>query len=138
MARPTEVTRSDDAVPPGPSTAPVDEIVGEFDEERPGRRLSPGLDRWLTLACFLVSAFVLRQVFSPLRQGGQFYPMLFLAGVLPMVFLCYRAGRRTGRRTSRITTAEDGTPPERDRRRDDPGVLDWALAVVAFVVCIYP
>ncbi len=123
MARPTEVTGAGSAAP---TTASVEELIGEYDEERPGRRLSPTFDRWLTLACFLVSAFVLRQVFTPLQQGGQYYLILFLAGVLPMVFLCYRAGRRR----SRLTAGE--------RRHDNPGAFDWALAVVAFVVCIYP
>lgn len=82
MGRPTQVTRSDDAVE---QTASVEELIGEYDEERPGRRLSPRLDHAITAVCFAVSMFVLYQVFSPLRQGGQFYLILFLAAVLPLV-----------------------------------------------------
>lgn len=123
MARPMEVLRSDDAVTP---TASVEELIGEYDEERPGRRLSPRLDRAVTAVCFAVSVFVLYQVFYPLRQGGQYYLILFLAAVLPMVFVCYRALRSRKR-------AADGS-----QGADNPGILDWALAAVALVVCIYP
>lgn len=123
MVRPMEVLRSDDAVAP---TASVEELIGEYDEERPGRRLSPRLDRAITAVCFAVSMFVLYQVFSPLRQGGQFYLILFLAAVLPLVFLCYR-GLRSRKR------AADGSQGD-----DNPGVLDWVLAAITLVVCIYP
>lgn len=123
MGRPTKVTRSDDAVE---QTASVEELIGEYDEERPGRRLSPRLDHAITAVCFAVSMFVLYQVFSPLRQGGQFYLILFLAAVLPLVFLCYR-GLRSRRR------AADGSQGD-----DNPGILDWALAAIALAVCIYP
>jgi TRAP transporter 4TM/12TM fusion protein len=117
--------------------AEVDELIGEYDEERPARRLSPRLDQVLTAACFLVSAFVLYQVFAPLRQGGQYYLMLFLACVLPIVFLCYRFGRRrtqlrTGLATSPRPDVASGP------RTDNPGAADWLLAALAFVVCIYP
>ncbi|WP_404381522.1 TRAP transporter fused permease subunit [Knoellia locipacati] len=164
MGRPTEVTRSGDGVertvPPDPSdprnlkdredredpnaredaddpaltterTANVDELIGEYDEERPGRRLSPRLDHVLTAVCFAVSMFVLYQVFSPLRQGGQYYLILFLAAVLPLVFVCYRATRRRGARTR--TTQPDGSQGD-----DNPGILDWALAALALIVCLYP
>ena len=78
------------------ATRAPDELVGEFDEERPGRRLSPRLEQALTAVCFAVSIFVLWQVFAPLQRGNQYYLILFLAAVLPLVFLCYRAaGRRT-------------------------------------------
>lgn len=123
MARPTEVLGPDNAVE---QTASVEELISEYDEERPGRRLSPRLDQAVTAVCFVVSVFVLYQVFSPLRQGGQYYLILFLAAVLPLVFLCYRAARSRER-------AADGS-----QGNDNPGVLDWALAAIAFVVCIYP
>ncbi len=130
MTGPTEVTQ------PGPARTPdasVEELVAEYDEERPARRLSPRLDQVLTAVCFLVSLFVLYQVFRPLRQGGQYYLILFLAFILPMVFVCYRAGRRR----SRLTKGRaDGPTPT--TTSDNPGPLDWALAIFAFVVCIYP
>ncbi len=121
MARPTRVT---EAVPDEQPQS-VETLISEFDEERPKRQLSPGLDHALTAVCFAVSAFVLYQVFFPQRQGGQYYLMLFLAAVLPLVFICYRAGRRR-------TAAASGD------RTDNPGPLDWLLAAVALVVCIYP
>ena len=123
--------------PPGASTAPAapaareatptrvdaDELIAEYDEERPGRRLSPGLDRVVVGLCFLTSLFVLWQVFVPLRRGNQYYLILFLAAVLPLVFVCYRSRRRPAR-----------DPDE----RDDPGVTDWILAGLALLVALYP
>ena len=109
----------DDDVAAGPPVAP-DELVAEYDEERPARRLSPRLDRVVVALCFLTSVFVLWQVFAPLRRGNQYYLILFLAAVLPLVFVCYRARRR----------------PRGDR--DDPGVADWALAALALLVAAYP
>jgi TRAP transporter 4TM/12TM fusion protein len=109
---------------PADSSAPrsAEEIVGEYDEERPGRRLSPRLDAIVTALCFLASVFVLWQVFAPLQRGNQYYLILFLAAVLPLVFVCYRARRRP--------------PPRGDR--DDPGPLDWSLAGLALLVGLYP
>ncbi|MDT0214578.1 TRAP transporter fused permease subunit [Rothia sp. ARF10] len=164
MGRPTEVTQSGDDVertrPPdsastslrevrNESTTDVEGLIGEYDEERPGRRLSPRLDEVLTAVCFLVSMFVLYQVFSPLRQGGQYYLILFLAAVLPLVFVCYRATRRRARASKPETQTErdgirDGTEatttqPERPAPgSDNPGILDWALAALALLVCLYP
>ena len=75
----------------------ADELIAEYDEERPGRRLSAGLDRAVGAVCFAISVFVLWQVFAPLQRGNQYYLILFLAAVLPLVFVCYRARtRRTG------------------------------------------
>ena len=122
MARPTRVG---DAEPAEQAPQSVETLISEYDEERPKRQLSPGLDHALTAACFVVSAFVLYRVFFPQRQGGQYYLMLFLAAILPLVFVCYRAGRRR-------FTATTGERP------DNPGPLDWALAILAFAVCIYP
>ena len=100
----------------------ADELIAEYDEERPGRRLSPGLDRIVVGLCFLTSLFVLWQVFAPLQRGNQFYLMLFLAAVLPLVFVCYRPRRR------RSGSSEP----------DDPGLLDWLLAGLALLVALYP
>ncbi|GIG60335.1 C4-dicarboxylate ABC transporter permease [Longispora fulva] len=59
-----------------------------------------------------MSVFVLAQVFLPVPQGNQYFLMLFLAGVLPLVFVCYRGF--------------------------GPRSLDGVLAAAAFVVCLYP
>ena len=101
----------------------VDDLIAEYDEERPQRRLGERLDSVVTLYCFAISAFVLLQVFAPLRQGNQFFLMLFLGLVLPLVFLTYRGRKRA--------------PGDRGPS-DDPHVHDWLLALVALVVCLYP
>ena len=108
-----------DAPPAG--SVDADELIAEYDEERPGRRLSPGLDRVVVGLCFLTSLFVLWQVFAPLQRGNQYYLVLFLAAVLPLVFVCYRPRRRS-----------------RSGERDDPGPLDWVLAGLALLVALYP
>jgi TRAP transporter 4TM/12TM fusion protein len=100
-----------------------DELIAEYDEERPARRLSPRLDHVVVALCFLTSVFVLWQVFAPLQRGNQYYLILFLAAVLPLVFVCYRAV---------------GRAREEQGGRDDPGVLDWALAGLALLVALYP
>jgi TRAP transporter 4TM/12TM fusion protein len=79
--------------------------------------------------CFGVAVFVVRQVFWPLSAGNQYYLMLFLAFVLPLIFLCYRPVTRRAR-------ADLDRPLERPT--DNPGPLDWALAAVALLACLYP
>lgn len=106
-----------------PATPSVEDLIAEYDEERPSRRLSPRLDQAIGFVCFATSVFVLWQVFLPLSQGNQFYLILFLAAVLPLVFVTYRMRKRA--------------PGDRGPR-DDPGVLDWVLAAVALAVCLYP
>ncbi len=107
--------------------AAVDDLAAEYDEERPSRRLSPGIDRLVTLWCFLVSLFVIRQVFWPLDQGAQFYLIWFLGLTLPLIFVCYRLRGRGHRATGGDAQV-----------RDDPGILDWVLATAAAVVGLYP
>ena len=96
-------------------------LIAEYDEERPARALPSRLDRAVTVACGLISVAVLVQVFLPDPRGSQHYRMLFLAAVLPLTLLCYRAGRRR--------VAEGG---------ERPGALDWLLVVVALVTAAYP
>jgi len=96
----------------------VDKLVTEFDEERPCRTLSPKWERALWIAGLAVALLVLKQVFAPFSKGNQYYLVIFLAVTLPLVFLCYRPGRKFG--------------------GDDPGPLDWVLAVVSFAVGWYP
>ena len=107
----------------GVSALDVGQVAAAADEERPHRRLSPRLDLAVNVWCFAVSLFVLRQVFWPLDQGRQYYLVLFLGVTLPLVFVCYRA---RARRTPDLTDT------------DDPGVLDWALALLTLFVGLYP
>nr|WP_051580279.1 TRAP transporter fused permease subunit [Pseudonocardia acaciae] len=93
-----------------------------YDEERPARSLSGRVETAVNVISALVAAFSLYQVFFPLPAGRQFALMLFLACVLPLVFLCYRSGAGQGRRGG----------------ADNPGPADWALAVVAVAVGLYP
>lgn len=105
-------------------------LAAEYDEERPSRRLSPRLDLVVNAWCFLVAVFVLRQVFSPLDLGNQYYLVYFLGFTLPLVFLCYRA------RATRPPS--DGGVVAAAVRKDDPGIVDWALGAVALLVGLYP
>ncbi|WP_447004797.1 TRAP transporter permease [Saccharothrix isguenensis] len=97
----------------------VDELLAELDEERPSRALSRRWELGVWVAGLAIALLVLKQVFWPFSKGGQYYLVIFLAVTLPLVFLCYRPrGRRGG--------------------GDDPGVVDWAAAVLALVVGSYP
>ncbi|WP_153504459.1 TRAP transporter permease [Cumulibacter manganitolerans] len=149
------------------STPSVDALIAEYDEEKPQRHLSKRLDQVVTFVTFCVSAFVLWQVFFPQSKGNQYYLIIFLACVLPLVFVLYRFGkRRTTDRTSDGTetapapgadtaegaTAEAATEPgaalavtaeprglwRRRRRSDNPGIVDWVLAGLTLLVCVYP
>ena len=40
----------------------------------------------------MAGMLVLYQVFRPLPQGGQYYLVIFLTGVLPLIFLIGRPG----------------------------------------------
>ncbi|HET8643398.1 MAG TPA: hypothetical protein VFM37_15785 [Pseudonocardiaceae bacterium] len=83
----------------------VDRLVAQYDEELPARNLTGWVSTVVTLACFATSAFVLKQVFAPLASGNQFYLILFLSFVLPLIFLCYRPLVR--RRTSEEPTRSE-------------------------------
>ncbi|QLQ37333.1 TRAP transporter permease [Micromonospora robiginosa] len=97
------------------------ELAARFEEEKPGRTLTGPVGTLFTGITVAVALLALRQVFFPLSQGSKYYLVLFLAGVLPTVFLAYPSGVR--RRTA---------------ERAGPTVLDWVLAVAALVVCLYP
>jgi TRAP transporter 4TM/12TM fusion protein len=103
-------------------TRPVEQdtpaaIAAEHDEERPARQLPRVPDRVVYFVALAVAVLVLKQVFFPFAKGNQYYLVLFLGTTLPLVFLCYRPRRRAG---------------------DAPGRTDWALAVVALAVGLYP
>lgn len=110
----------------------VDALVADFDEERPSRHLAPRLDRFVSLWCFAVALFVLRQVFQPLAQGSQYYLVIFLGLTLPLIFITYRS--RSRRSPTDVDVAASPSP----RGGDDPHVIDWMLAVLALVTALYP
>ena len=85
----------------------------------PARQLTGRVAYAVSVVAFVVALLVLWQVFRPLARGSQFYLIVFLAGTLPLVFLAYRSG--LGR-----------------RGRERPTVLDWLLAGVTLLVCLYP
>jgi TRAP transporter 4TM/12TM fusion protein len=93
--------------------------VGEHDEERPARKLTGRWEWFVWAVPIAVALLVLKQVFLPFAKGNQYYLVIFLGLTLPMVFLCYRMRG----------TAKDP---------DNPGPLDWALALVALLVGLYP
>ena len=97
-----------------------DGAVQVDDQERPGRKLSGWPQRFVAVVAFAVAVLTVWQVFRPLPQGSQYYLIVFLAGSLPLVFLAYRSG------WGRLD------------RDDGPAVLDWVLAAVTLLVCLYP
>ena len=108
------------AAPSNTDDVDLEKLAAEYDDERPSRRLSAGLDRFVGVWCFVVALVVLRQVFWPLDQGNQYYLIWFLGLTLPLVFVSYRARRRA-------------SGPQ-----DDPGPVDWVLAGAALVLGLYP
>jgi TRAP transporter 4TM/12TM fusion protein len=117
-----------------PGRLDVEALAAEYDEERPSRHLGPAVDRLVTLWCFLVALFVLRQVFQPLSQGSQYYLIIFLGVTLPLVFVCYRGWATRNRGTD----AEGARLPEPGTGADNPGFLDWLFMAAAVVVALYP
>ena len=97
----------------------VAELIAEHDEERPSRRLSRRWELGVWIAALVIALLVLKQVFDPFSKGNQYYLVVFLGLTLPLVFLTYRPFGTVG-------------------EQDDPGPLDWVLALVALVVGLYP
>lgn len=94
--------------------------LGVDDEERPARVLSGFPGRLVGTVALGLALLSVWQVFRPLAQGSQYYLVIFLAVALPLVYLSYRSwwGRLD--------------------RADGPSVLDWVLAGITLVVCLYP
>ncbi|UVI36576.1 TRAP transporter permease [Brevibacterium spongiae] len=136
--------RTAEAAPTGPvPQTDVDDLIAQYDEELPQRTLTRRLDLGVGIVCFVVSLFVLNQVFFPLRQGNQFYLMWFLAFVLPLVFICYRPGfGRKAEAADRAAEAAAGAASAKSRtkraKNDNPSILDWVLVVITFLTCAYP
>jgi TRAP transporter 4TM/12TM fusion protein len=99
-------------------------LLAEYEAEKPARKLT-GLPRLLlSIAGVALSCYALFWVLNP--QPAQRYRMSFLAIALGMTFAVYRPWAR-GRGSQ-----------ERQERPDNPGILDWALAVAAVAVLAYP
>ncbi|MFB4315259.1 TRAP transporter permease [Actinomadura sp. 21ATH] len=136
--------------PPRPAAAPTgdgdrgggtrtDDLIAEYDAERPARRLTGPVAYAAGAVAFGVSLYALYAVFRP--QPALQYRMAFLAAVLPLTFLVYRPGLnlRARLRARRHTGEGEGkAEPRPGRERDLPGVTDWILAAVSAVVCAYP
>ena len=112
----------DTAAPPANAAA--------YEEEKPARELTGWVGHAVTAACVLIGLFAIYQVFFPLAQGNQVSLILFLASVLPLTLLCYRSGLRLRRRTTE--------PDEHEVRSESPTPVDWLLAAIALVACLYP
>ncbi|GAA3909062.1 TRAP transporter permease [Actinoplanes auranticolor] len=152
-------TAADDG-PDGPTSTveadrPVDSPLADpaavhfDDEERPARALTGPIGIAVAVVAFAAALLVLWQVFRPLAQGSQFYLIIFLAGTLPLVFLVYRSGF-PARKASKGGEADEGLAAGKANqgiaarkvsepaRRDLPSPLDWALALITLLVCLYP
>ncbi|RAN93694.1 2,3-diketo-L-gulonate TRAP transporter large per mease protein YiaN [Micromonospora saelicesensis] len=122
------------------------DLAAQFEDEKPGRVLSGPAGLLLTIAALAVGALALWQVFRPLSQGSKYYLIIFLAGVLPLVFLAYPADLRLPARLRsrrRRANRAEATESDGDRRTpalasSGPTVADWALVVLAVAACLYP
>ncbi|SCL68025.1 TRAP transporter, 4TM/12TM fusion protein [Micromonospora citrea] len=132
MPLPPEPTERTDPGAPDPR-----DLAAQFEEEKPERPLSGPVAVLVTGATLAIALLALWQVFRPLPQGSKFYLMIFLAGVLPIVFLAYPADLRLPRRLRRGGRGPDGADrPDAGER--GPSVADWVLAAAALVSCLYP
>ncbi|PWR07969.1 C4-dicarboxylate ABC transporter permease [Micromonospora acroterricola] len=122
------------------------DLAAQFEDEKPGRVLSGPAGLLLTAAALAVGALALWQVFRPLAQGSKYYLIIFLAGVLPLVFLVYpadlRLRARLGARLRARRRPDDGDlpvgpglPPPAPAR---PTAMDWVLVALAVAGCLYP
>nr|WP_112590360.1 TRAP transporter fused permease subunit [Micromonospora noduli] len=137
-----------DASEPDPSVAEraTRDLAAQFEDEKPGRVLSGPAGLLLTMAALAVGALALWQVFRPLSQGSKYYLIIFLAGVLPLVFLAYPADLRLPARLRarrRRANRAEATESDSDRRTpalasSGPTVADWALVALAVAACLYP
>ena len=116
--------KEDEPVSPLEREDIIDEeaLIAEFEAEKPARHLSglPGL--LIKIAGAGLSLLALYWVFNPMPT--QFYLPLFLGIGLSLTFLVYRGWGR-----SEASKAK--------RSGDNPGIADWALAIVALVPFLY-
>ncbi|WP_442933345.1 TRAP transporter permease [Micromonospora psammae] len=122
---PAEAATAVDHTGPAPQTR---ELAAQFEDEKPGRELTGPVGLLVTGTTLAIALLALTQVFRPLPEGSKYYLIVFLAGVLPMVFLAYPAGLRPPGRP------RPATGPVSTR----PTAADWALAAAALASCLYP
>ncbi|MCO1597297.1 TRAP transporter fused permease subunit [Micromonospora sp. RHAY321] len=135
-----QAARTDDGDTRTAAERATRDLAAQFEDEKPGRVLSGPAGLLLTAAALAVSALALWQVFRPLAQGSKYYLIIFLAGVLPLVFLAYPADLRLrawprGRRGRAGQSLDPSLP---DPVRTGPTIVDWALVALAVVGCLYP
>jgi TRAP transporter 4TM/12TM fusion protein len=97
-----------------------DQLLEEFEAERPGRKLTGFAALVVSVLCAGLTLFAVFWVFNPI--AAQQYRPTFLAVALLLTFLVFRGRGRT-------TRAEH--PEER------PTPLDWALGLLALVAVGY-
>ncbi|SBT45806.1 TRAP transporter permease [Micromonospora auratinigra] len=118
---------------PGPAHHDTRELAAQFEDEKPGRVLAGPVGLLFTGGTVAIALLALWQVFFPLPQGSKYYLIIFLAGVLPMVFLAYPSGVRLPRRRVGGPAADEPAA-----RLGGPTPVDWLLALAALVSCLYP
>jgi TRAP transporter 4TM/12TM fusion protein len=99
----------------------ADALIAEYEAEKPARKLSGLPLRVVQTLGIALSLLAIWWVFRPM--AAQFYLPLFLMVVLAMTFLAYRGWGKSA--------------VGRERRVDNPGPIDWALAILSFVPFIY-
>ncbi|MGW3787524.1 TRAP transporter fused permease subunit [Micromonospora chokoriensis] len=119
------------------------DLAAQFEDEKPGRVLTGPTGLLLTGVSLAVGALALWQVFRPLSQGSKYYLIIFLAGVLPLVFLAYPAdlrlpARLRARRRRDSSTDRDNADRDSESTRARPTATDWVLVALAAAACLYP
>ncbi|MGW7369017.1 TRAP transporter permease [Streptomyces sp. NPDC054841] len=149
-----------------PTPPTVEELVAEYEQERPMRRLSSPVRAVVSAVCAVLSVFALYVVFFPLEEGPQYYVTVFLAVALPLCFLTHRGTVRipalrlpwrpsggtapgAGKSGAEVPGAEvpgaevpgagkNAAEKNTAGKKDDPGFVDWALAALAVAAGVYP
>ena len=99
----------------------VEELIAEYEAEKPARALSGRPLRVAQAIGVALSLLALWWVFRPM--ASQLFLPLFLGGALPLTFLVYRGwGRRH---------------PRAEGAADNPGLLDWTLATLSVAPVAY-
>jgi TRAP transporter 4TM/12TM fusion protein len=99
-----------------------DELLAEYEAERPARRLSGWVATLVTAVCVGLSLYAIYWVLRP--QAALPYRISFLAVALPLTLLVYRAGKPK--------------PAGEHEGPDNPGLLDWIPALLALAALTYP
>src|SRR5215217_9040032 len=132
----------------GPAGDQPEALLAEYEAEKPARHLTGPARLVVSAAGVGLSCYAIWWVLDP--QPAQRYRMTFLAVALGMTFLVYRPWPRRRREARPDGPGGDGGPaggghpadepgdPGQGGRPDNPGVLDWALALAATAVIAWP